>query len=306
MTQEWGMSRSDRPVCALGYIVVESAQVERWRRFGTDVLGAQAVSERDELRLRFDDRPYRLIVVPAERDRLRSVGWEVLDAEALEHVLSRLASAKVEFQRASAAEAYQRRVGGMVRLTDPSGNGLELYHSPLLANSRFVSPAGVSGFVTGDLGLGHVVMPAPAVDETAAFYTELLGFRLSDRMRLGAGEDGAGGLRLQFYHCNPRHHSLALMEAPVPSGLVHLMLEVQTLDEVGFAIDRCRRAEVPLSASLGRHTNDKMVSFYMKSPSGFDVEYGMGGIRLDLENVATSEITSVSDWGHDFSIGRRD
>jgi 3,4-dihydroxy-9,10-secoandrosta-1,3,5(10)-triene-9,17-dione 4,5-dioxygenase len=303
---EFGMSRSDRPVVALGYIVVESAQIDQWRAFGAEVLGAQPVSESSELRLRLDDRPYRIIVTPGERDRLHAVGWEVRDAETLVQVESSLKAAKVDFQRASAAEAFRRRVGGLVRLQDPSGNRLELYHSPLLANTRFVSPAGVSEFVTGELGLGHVVLPAPAYEATAEFYTDLLGFRLSDRMRLGADENGAGGMRLQFYHCNPRHHSLALMQAPVPAGLVHLMIEVPTLDEVGFAIDRCHRAAIPLSATLGRHTNDKMVSFYMKSPSGFDIEFGVGGIRLDLENVSTSEITSVSDWGHDFSIGRRD
>jgi 3,4-dihydroxy-9,10-secoandrosta-1,3,5(10)-triene-9,17-dione 4,5-dioxygenase len=247
-----------------------------------------------------------VIVIPGERDHLQSVGWEVRDAETLERLETSLESAHVDFERASAAEAFRRSVGGLLRLQDPSGNQLELYHSPLLADTRFVSPAGVSEFVTGNLGLGHVVMPAPAFDETADFYTDLLGFRLSDRMRLGADQDGAGGMRLQFYHCNPRHHSLALMEAPHPAGLVHLMIEVRTLDEVGFAIDRCHRAEVPLSATLGRHTNDKMVSFYMKSPSGFDVEFGFGGIRLDLENVSTSEITSVSNWGHDFSVGFRD
>ena len=125
-------------------------------------------------------------------------------------------------------------------------------------------------------------------------------------IRGGMVYDGSGGARLDFFHCNPRHHSLALIEVPHPVGLSHLMLEVPNLDEVGYALDRCHRAEVPLSATLGRHTNDKMVSFYMKSPSGFDVEFGYGGIRLDLENVSTSEITSVSHWGHDFSIGFRD
>ena len=227
------------------------------------------------------------------------------DAPTLERLEASLAQSGVDAERASSAEAFRRRVGGLVRATDPSGNRLELFHSPLLANTRFVSPSGVSGFVTGDMGLGHVVMPAPTYEETAAFYTDVLGFGLTDRMRLGADEDGAGGMRLQFYHCNPRHHSLALMEAPHPAGLVHLMLEVPTLDEVGYALDRCLRAEVKLSATLGRHTNDKMVSFYMKSPSGFDIEYGFGGIRLDPENVTTSEITSVSHWGHDFSVGFR-
>lgn len=299
------MGNADHPVVALGDVTVESTQKDRWRAFGADVLGAQTVSDAEELRLRLDERPYRVVVVPGDRDHLQSVGWEVRDAETLERIEASLTSANVDFERAPAAEAFRRRVGGLVRLEDPSGNRLELYHSPLLANTRFVSPAGVSEFVTGDLGLGHVVLPALVFDETAAFYTDLLGFRLSDRMRLGANEDGAGGMRLQFYHCNLRHHSLALMEAPHPAGLVHLMIEVRTLDEVGFALDRCHRAEAPLSATLGPHTNDKMVSFYMKSPSGFDIEFGCEGIRLDLDNVSTSEITSVSDWGHDFSIGFR-
>jgi 3,4-dihydroxy-9,10-secoandrosta-1,3,5(10)-triene-9,17-dione 4,5-dioxygenase len=298
-------SRNEESIVALGYIVVESAQPDRWRAFGADVLGAQPVSEGEELRLRLDDRPYRLIVIPGEQDRLGAVGWEVRDAEALERIEASLESANVDVERARPGEAFRRRVGGLLRLQDPSGNRLEIYHTPLLANTRFVSPVGVSEFVTGDQGLGHVVMPAPVFEKTTDFYTEILGFRLSDRMRLAADEDGAGGIRLHFYHCNPRHHSLALMEAPHPAGLVHLMVEVPTLDEVGFALDRCHRAEVPLSATLGRHSNDKMVSFYMKSPSGFDIEFGFGGIQLDLANVSTSEITSVSDWGHDFSIGFR-
>ena len=300
------MDSSDIAVAALGYITVDSTQMDRWQAFAADVLGAQPVFDGEELRLRIDGRPYRVIVVPGDRDHLRAAGWEVRDAETLARLEASLTSARVEFERATPGEAFRRGVGGLVRLRDPSGNRLELFHSPLLANERFVSPAGVSEFVTGDMGLGHVVLPAPAYDETVAFYTGLLGFRLSDRIRLGADEDGGGGARLQFYHCNPRHHSLALMEAPHPAGLVHLMLEVPTLDEVGFALDRCLRADVPLSATLGRHTNDEMVSFYMKSPSGFDIEYGFGGIRLDLGEVSTSEITAVSHWGHDFSIGFRD
>mgnify|MGYP001547844570 CR=1 FL=1 len=297
----------DQAVVALGYVAVETTQLDRWRSFGVDVVGAQPDSTRqDDLWLRLDHRPNRIIVIPGEADRLQSVGWEVRNAETFERIASAFESSGVDVERASAAEACDRRVGGLMRLRDPSGNQLELFHTPLLANTRFVSPAGVAEFVTGDLGLGHVVMPAPDYDDTVAFYTELLGFRLSDRIRLSTDEQGAGGMRLQFYHCNPRHHSLALMEAPHPAGLVHFMIEVPSLDEVGFAIDRCQRAEVPLSATLGRHTNDQMVSFYMKSPSGFDIEFGFGGVQLDLDNVSTSEITSVSHLGHDFSVGARD
>ena len=293
-------------VTALGYVRVESQRLDDWRAFGAEVLGAQPASDGGDLWLRIDERPYRVAVGPGEQERLHSVGWEVPDAQALAEVEARLLSAGVAVERATSGEAFRRRVGELIHLADPSGNRLELFHSPILSDSRFVSPVGVSAFVTGDQGLGHVVLPAPAYDETAAFYRDLLGFRPTDRMRLAPDESGEGGTRLDFFHCNPRHHSLALIEAPHPAGLSHLMLEVADLDEVGFALDRCQRAGVQLSATLGRHTNDEMVSFYLKSPSGFDVEYGFGGLRLDTGDVSTSEITAVSHWGHDFSIGFRD
>ena len=289
-------------VSALGYVVIDSASPDRWREFGTSALGAALSSEgRDEIQFRLDGYAYRIVVRTAAEEKFHATGWEVRDAAAFAQLEATFESNGVAFERAPAAEAFERRVGALMRLEDPAQNRLELYHSPILASTRFVSPVGVSEFVTGALGLGHVVLPAPALEETADFYTRLLGFQLTDQMRLGAGEDGAGGMRLQFYHCNPRHHSLALMEAPHPAGLVHLMLEVGSIDEVGMALDRCLHVKAPISATLGRHTNDQMFSFYVKSPSGFDVEVGTGGIQLDVGNVSTSEITSVSDWGHDFS-----
>lgn len=292
-------------VSALGYVVVDSASQEKWREFGTAALGAALSADGpEEIQFRLDRYPYRIVVRSAAQEQFHATGWEVRDAAAFQQLEAAFETNGVAFERAPAEEAFKRRVSGLMRLADPAGNRLELYHSPLLSDTRFVSPVGVSGFVTGALGLGHVVLPAPALEETADFYTRLLGFALTDQIRLGAGEDGTGGMRIQFYHCNPRHHSLALMEAPHPAGLVHLMLEMPSVDEVGMALDRCLSVKAPISATLGRHTNDQMFSFYVKSPSGFDVEVGCEGIQLDVGNVSTAEITSVSDWGHDFSGSR--
>ena len=58
-------------------------------------------------------------------------------------------------------------------------------------------------------------------------------------------------------------------EYPVPSGCVHVMVEVDSMTEVGRAHDRLRAHEGRLSATLGQHLNDRMTSFYMKTPSGF-------------------------------------
>ncbi len=56
-------------------------------------------------------------------------------------------------------------------------------------------------------------------------------------------------------------------------------------------------------ATLGKHTNDHMTSFYLMSPGGFAIEYGCGGRTIDWDHHTVFESTSVSLWGHDFSVG---
>ena len=161
--------------------------------------------------------------------------------------------------------------------------------------------------LTGEQGLGHVVLSTRDDAEALHFYRDVLGFTLRDSMRLppqlvGRPADGPPAW-LRFFGCNPRHHSLAFLPMPTPSGVVHLMMEVQNSDDVGLCLDRALRRKVPMSATLGRHVNDKMLSFYMKTPSGFDVEFGCEGMQVEDDDWIARESTAVSLWGHDFSIG---
>jgi 3,4-dihydroxy-9,10-secoandrosta-1,3,5(10)-triene-9,17-dione 4,5-dioxygenase len=157
------------------------------------------------------------------------------------------------------------------------------------------------------MGLGHVVLPVSGEEAALRFYTEVLGFRLRDSMRMAPELFGrpAGGppLWMRFLGCNPRHHSLALAPFPAPAGIVHLMIEVATLDDVGRAMDRCVKRGAPLSATLGRHANDLMVSFYVRTPGGFDVEYGTDGRTVDDRAWVSRETTAISLWGHRFGAG---
>ena len=142
--------------------------------------------------------------------------------------------------------------------------------------------------------------------EALRFYTDVLGFRLRDSMRMPGefvGKEPGSTAWLRFLGCNPRHHSLAFLPMPNPSKCVHIMLEVEELDDVGRALERVRKHKVPLSATLGRHMNDQMVSFYVKSPGGFDVEYGTEGLQVDDDKWVARESTAVSYWGHDFGVG---
>src|SRR5215467_12873846 len=283
---------------SLGYLRVESTDVAAWREFGVRVLGMVEGRGPDAsaVYLRMDDFPARLVILPGERDRLLASGWEVPG----ERDLGELAQA---LEKAGApAEVAERRVARLLRFDDPAGNALEVFCGAALEHRPAVSPYG-NRFVTGDMGLGHVVLPVSDEEPALRFYTDVLGFRLRDSIRMAPelfGRPPGPPLWMRFLGCNPRHHSLALAPFPAPAGIVHLMIETASLDDVGLAMDRCARRRAPVSATLGRHANDLMVSFYVRTPGGFDVEYGTGGRRVDDRTWVTRETTAISLWGHRF------
>jgi len=292
---------------SLGYLRIESADVAAWREFGVRILGMVEGRgpEKGALYLRMDDFPARLVIVPGARERLLASGWEVAGAGELAAVGHALADAGVAVKAATPEELAARRVGEMLRFDDPAGNAIEVFCGAALEHRPAVSPYG-NQFVTGDMGLGHVVLPvAGAADAALAFYTGVLGFRQRDSMRMPAefvgGAPGDPPAWFRFLGCCPRHHSLALAPMPAEAGIVHLMIEVAALDDVGRALDRCARRGAPLSASLGRHANDLMVSFYVRTPGGFDIEYGTDGLRVDDATWVSRESTAVSLWGHSFA-----
>jgi 3,4-dihydroxy-9,10-secoandrosta-1,3,5(10)-triene-9,17-dione 4,5-dioxygenase len=294
-------------ISSLGYLRFSSADVPAWRDFGVKVLGMTEGRgpEAGALYLRMDEYPARLVIVPGSSERLLASGWEVADAAALAAVGRALADAGVPYKAASDAELAARRVGAMLTLEDPDGQPLEVFCGAALEHRPAVSPYG-NRFVTGDMGLGHVVLPVPP-GSTAAFdfYTEVLGFRLRDSMRMPAeffgGQPGDPPVWFRFLGCNARHHSLALAPVPAPAGIVHLMVETASLDDVGLALDRCGRRGATVSGTLGRHANDLMVSFYVRTPGGFDIEYGTDGLQVDDASWITRETTAVSLWGHNFA-----
>ncbi|MGA9276189.1 VOC family protein [Ilumatobacter sp.] len=272
----------------LGYIGITADDIEDWRSYG-ELLGAMVSDDEPELRLRFDERPYRVLVSEGPGG-LAFAGWEVPDADALDSAVTQLSAAGFTIDRGSADECDRRHVRGLARTTDPGGFTLELFHGPILDHQLFVSPTGVSGFTTGAHGMGHIVLGTPELEASVDFYTNVLGFRVSDFWRPGDDD-------VVFLRCNRRHHSLALVPAS-EAALYHFMVEARTLDDVGYTLDRHIDAGTPISMSLGKHTNDQMVSFYSRSPSGFDVEFGCGGLLVDDATWTVAQITQPSFWGH--------
>jgi len=286
-------------VTQLGYLGIGVSDIDAWETFATQALGLQ-VSEREDdgtLFLRMDEYRYRFALHPDGTDDVKYVGWEVADEHALSEVAKQLRKAGTKVKMGKAAEKEARRVVDLIQFQDPSGNPTEVFYGPMQSfDTPFVSPRGVSGFVTGTTALGHIVIAVDDLDESIHFYRDVLGMRISDFIQI---ERPPGNkYRMAFFHCNPRHHSLAFIAGKPKQRLNHFMLQAQSINDVGATYDLCQEQGIPIMRSLGRHTNDHMLSFYMQTPSGFQVEFGWGGREVDDATWQVQQHTSGSMWGH--------
>ncbi len=280
------------PLQALGYAGFGSEALDDWRQFGTGLVGLQAVERSSSLlAFRMDDRKQRIVIDRAMPEGARFFGWEVADAAALDALAARLEQARVDVTAEPQTLADTRRVRGLISFHDPAGNRLEAFYGPEIDATPFRPGRSISGFRTGPLGLGHAVLTVENIEPVMAFYVDVLGFALSDYIEKP--------FRAYFFHINPRHHSLALIETG-NNGMHHLMVELFSLDDVGQSYDIALGQPERVSVTLGRHTNDLMTSFYAKTPSSFMVECGWGGREIEPATWKPFEMhAGPSLWGHE-------
>jgi len=282
---------------SLGYLGLRVKDPRSFETFATRVLGLMPVENDGATRYRLDELGWRIAVEEGDADDVAYLGFEVSGSAELEGIRTRLQAAGVAVERSTPEHVAAREVVGLISCKDPDGLPVEIFYGPTLrTEAPFASPVGVSGFVTGAQGLGHVVLSTRDVAAARRFYQDLLGFRLSDTIRMRMGRDLF--VDMEFFHCNPRHHTLALIPMPMPKRLHHFMLQVASLDAVGFALERAQAAKSPITMTLGRHTNDRMVSFYTRAPAGFEVEFGFGAIEVDDATWRVTRHDRGSSWGH--------
>ena len=281
------------PITSLGYLRLSATDLDGWRTFAGDFLGLMPVAADgdDSLRYRMDHYPARLVVSPGPESRMTGMGFEVLNARDLARTVAAVENAGLTVTEGTDAECDERRVTGFARFDDPGGNPVELFYGPVLDHVPVRLPT-VSSFVTGDVGMGHVIVTGADGRALMEFYTGVLGFHERNTM-------GGRKRTVWFLSSNDRHHTLGVTTAPGRGRLIHLMVEAATLDDVGLALDRAGKHGIPLMHSLGKHTNDEMVSFYAYSPERYAIEFGWGGLLVRGERP-TYEITAGAYWGHKF------
>ncbi len=292
-------------VKSLGYVVVETAKPREWERFLTGVAGVMRAPDAADgaMQFRIDDRPFRFRIETSGREWFKAAGYEVADAAELAALAERIVAAGRPIERFTAETAALRRVEAGFATSDPAGNGLEFYCGDSRTDAPFVSPLGISHFVTGEMGMGHAVFAAPDFPATLAFHRDVIGFRETDMPAFHLMGPDAPPMRFAFMHAdNGRHHSIAFGESPVPpSGAVHIMLEYPNLVEVGKAYDRMKAMGCSESASLGQHYNDETVGFYVQTPGGFDLEIGCDSLVIDPASWEVTRHIGISVWGHEWA-----
>ncbi|MGD0563909.1 MAG: VOC family protein [Roseiarcus sp.] len=284
----------------LGYALVDSSRLADWKRLAADGIGmAVAEDTQDVVALRTDAHARRLIVRNSAHEDL-ALGWQVEGDDALSTILGRLAARKVPVEEFAGEEAALRGVERFWRFMGPKKQALELFTAPRLATE----PAKVigSGFVTGARGLGHVAITTLKYDAMVKFWQEIFDAKISDFI-----EDRIGGVNLKFtfLRLNPRHHSIAVAATkgvamdPFATKIQHLEMQAATLDDVAAAYRRCRALGFKIAMAVGQHPNDRDVSFYAVTPSGFYFELGWSSAG-DEEGEAWPQVVyqGVSLWGH--------
>jgi 3,4-dihydroxy-9,10-secoandrosta-1,3,5(10)-triene-9,17-dione 4,5-dioxygenase len=305
-------------LAGLGYVGIAAPDPVAWRDFAVDVCGlvpsaivpgprpqglalpspdAGGIAPDGTAFLKMDRRQWRIAVHRADpsgrfgQPGLAYLGFELRSRDDFERAIDAVRAHGVEVRASDEDECAARSVERLAVLSDPFGHRLELFQAPIV-DDAFQSPTGIA-FKTGGLGMGHAVLYVPDVEAGLAFYRDVLGFRRTDYMTFGP--DGMG---IHFLRCTARHHSLALLQVGDLTGLQHVMLEATTLDGVGGALDRAIASGIPITSSLGRHRNDKTVSFYMRGPTGFDIEIGWDGLLVGDDWVEHEFAGGGDDWGH--------
>lgn len=287
----------------LGYIVVESRRLTDWNRFGADAIGLH-VDEltRDTLRFRLDDRECRFLVQRGPAEDVIAAGWEIDDHETFEVVLGRVAAAGLPVVEGSPEEAALRGVERLWRFPGPKGIATEIFTRArtTAAPLRMRNTA----FVTGRSGMGHLAITTTRPEQLHTYWNNLLDLRLSDRI---VERVGPAKLNIRFLRSGQRHHSIALANVaglaldPVRTSVQHVNIEIATLEDLLASFHRVTELGFAMAWSVGQHTNDRELSYYCVTPSGFELEVGWNPVVITPEREQAWEPTTyqaISLWGH--------
>ncbi len=247
---------------------------------------------------RNDGRTRRVVVQEGPLDDCSVLAFEAVDDQAFEETAARLEAAGFPLTEGDEDETAARDVTRLLHTESPWRLRFELVQGLASAAEPFESTLVAGGFQTDGVGAGHTAIAVTSFEDSERFLLDGLGMVQSDWIETELMEGIE--LEVRFYHCNERHHSIAVAKLPIDLGksLHHLQVEVNDRDDVGFAFDRAWSAGCEFANGLGVHDNEGAFSFYVSSPAGFLVEVGFGTKKVHAPWDGNRRYDSISRWGH--------
>jgi 2,3-dihydroxybiphenyl 1,2-dioxygenase len=283
----------------LGYLVIETEKFADWRRFGEDAIGMHC----DELsgehaRFRLDDHECRFLLQRGPEEDVTAIGWHLDDHETFDEIIRRVTSAGVPVVEGTDEQAALRGVERLLRFAGPKGLTQEIFTTAKTAAPPHLRHG---GFVTGDSGMGHVAITSTKPEQLHRYYDTVFDARLSDYI-----DETISGMKfkIRFLRVNERHHSVAIAAVqklpinPIRTRVQHLNVQAAQLDDMVDSYQRVTALGFDMALGIGQHTNDRELSYYAVTPSGFEWEVGWNPIVVDETTWEPTTHQGISIWGH--------
>ncbi len=285
----------------LGYVVVDTEKFADWRRFGRDAIGMHLdEASPDVLRFRLDDHACRFLVQRGAAEDVTALGWQVDDHRTFDEILTRVTRHGVPVANGTIEETTLRGVERLVRFPGPNGLNQEIFTRPGLDDAP-LNMAVRGGFVTGEAGIGHVAVTSTKPHQVRGYYDSIFDARLTDYI-----DETISGLKfkIRFLRVNQRHHSIAIAAVnrlpinPIRTRVQHVNIQVADLDDMTASYQRVNELGFQMALAVGQHTNDRELSYYAMTPSGFEWEVGWNPIVIDEKTWEPTTYQGISLWGH--------
>jgi 2,3-dihydroxybiphenyl 1,2-dioxygenase len=285
----------------LGYIVIETDRFADWRRFGRDAIGMHLDETlRDVMRFRLDDNECRFLLQRGAAEDVTALGWQVDDHRTFDEIISRVTQHGVPIKDGTAEEAALRGVERLMRFPGPNGLVQEIFTLTRRSDTP-LDMAVRGGFVTGEGGIGHVAVTSKKPSQIRGYFHTVFDARLSDYI-----DETISGLKfkIRFLRVNQRHHSVAIAAVnrlpinPIRTRVQHLNIQVADLDDMTASYQRVKQLGFHMALAVGQHTNDRELSYYAMTPSGFEWEVGWNPIVVDEKTWEPTTYQGISIWGH--------
>jgi 2,3-dihydroxybiphenyl 1,2-dioxygenase len=285
----------------LGYVVIETEKFSEWRRFGRDAIGMHLDDSLAEtVRFRLDDNECRFLLRRGPAEDVTALGWQLDDHDTFDEILARVTEHGVPVTDGSAEDCQLRGVERLARFPGPNGLAQEVFTRAHRAAALLQMPTH-GGFVTGDSGLGHVAVTSKKPHQMRGYYSTVFDARLTDYI-----DETISGLKfkIRFLRVNERHHSVAIAAVnrlplnPIRTRVQHLNVQVAELDDMTASYQRIKELGFGMALGVGQHTNDRELSYYAVTPSGFEWEVGWNPIVVDETTWEPTTHQGISVWGH--------